>query len=151
MRFVVAPSQSEWIISDASLSFGGMAPITFVASKGSECLIGKRLCDETMREAMSILSEELKLPESVPGGQSQDRVTLAASFLWRSYVRLCSELKEFLKVVSSPPLSFSPSLLSSLFSCLLMLVLSRWTLLRLHRSLPSQLSLPKKNQPLMVS
>lgn len=94
----MTPSTDHWIISDASLSFGGMAPITFIALKSGEALVGKSLCEETIREAMSVLSEELKLPESVPGGQSQYRVTLSASFLWRSYVRLCLELKEFVEV-----------------------------------------------------
>jgi xanthine dehydrogenase/oxidase len=99
MRFVVTPSQDQWTITDASLSFGGMAPITFVASKCCQFLIGKALGDEVIREAMNVLAEELKLPESVPGGQSQYRVTLSASFLWRSYVRLCLDLQESLEVL----------------------------------------------------
>lgn len=98
MRFVVTPSSNNWIISDAALSFGGMAPITFIANKSTQFLIGKPLCDETIREAMTILADELKLPEGVPGGQSQYRVTLSASFLWRAYVRLCFELKETIEV-----------------------------------------------------
>lgn len=100
MRFVVTPSSSQdtWIISDASLSFGGMAPITFIATKTTQFLIGKTLCDEIIRSAIEILTDELKLPESVPGGQSQYRVTLSASFLWRSYISLCNDLKETIEV-----------------------------------------------------
>jgi hypothetical protein len=109
MRFVVTPSENQWIISDASLSFGGMAPITFVAVKCSQFLNGKVLCDETFREAMSILSEELKLPEGVPGGQSQYRVTLSASFLWRAYLRLCLELRDSLESMESSLSSTFPS------------------------------------------
>lgn len=101
MRFVVSPSTSsnDWIISDASLSFGGMAPITFIANKATQFLIGKSLSDETIRSAIEILADELKLPESVPGGQSQYRVTLSASFLWRAYIRVCTELKETIEVI----------------------------------------------------
>ncbi len=100
MRFVVSPSENndQWIISDAALSYGGMAPITFIAQRSTQLLIGKPLNDETIRLAMNELCEELKLPEGVPGGQSQYRVTLAASFLWRSYLRVCLELKEKLEV-----------------------------------------------------
>ena len=104
MRFVVTPlsddntNNNKWIISDASLSFGGMAPITFIPMKATQFLIGKSLCDETIRGAMEILADELKLPEGVPGGQSQYRVTLSASFLWRAYVRLCIDLKEAIEV-----------------------------------------------------
>eukprot|EP00604_Paraphysomonas_vestita_P000034 CAMPEP_0174825658 /NCGR_PEP_ID=MMETSP1107-20130205/42974_1 /TAXON_ID=36770 /ORGANISM="Paraphysomonas vestita, Strain GFlagA" /LENGTH=945 /DNA_ID=CAMNT_0016057477 /DNA_START=1478 /DNA_END=4315 /DNA_ORIENTATION=+ len=103
MRFVVSPSTSsnDWIISDASLSFGGMAPITFIANKATQFLIGKSLSDETIRSAIEILADELKLPESVPGGQSQYRVTLSASFLWRAYIRVCTELKETIEILNN--------------------------------------------------
>jgi hypothetical protein len=101
-----------------------MSPITFVASKCCQFLIGKALCEEVIREAMGVLAEELKLPEGVPGGQSQYRVTLSASFLWRSYVRLCLELQASLEVFF-----FFPSLPPSLLDLCAVAVVGFWIVL----------------------
>ena len=95
MRLHLRPDQdtSSWVIEDASLSFGGMAPTTILAKASSLFLQGKTFSEETIRQAIALLVDEVKLPDNVPGGQSQYRVTLAGSFLRRAYVKMCVELK----------------------------------------------------------
>ena len=95
MRIRLRPSEdsSAWLIDDASLGFGGMAPTTIIAKKASQFLPGKVLCEETIKQATDMLLDEVKLPDDVPGGQSQYRAALAGSFLRRAYMKMCVELK----------------------------------------------------------
>lgn len=97
MRLKLTPEASLWRIESCSLSFGGMAPITKIATLTSTLLAGKEFNELSMREAMLSLAEEMKLPEAVPGGQSEYRTTLCVSFLWRSFVKICRDLSELIE------------------------------------------------------
>jgi xanthine dehydrogenase/oxidase len=102
MRINLRPSDdnAHWVIEAASLGFGGMAPTTVVAPRTADFLEGQKFCAETIEDATVVLLEEMKLPENVPGGQSQYRATLTGSFLLRSYFKICSELKQVVEATS---------------------------------------------------
>ncbi|KAL9183361.1 hypothetical protein ACHAXT_005148 [Thalassiosira profunda] len=97
MRIRLAPSKGEescWMIEDVAIAFGGMAPKTVMARKTMEALAGKPFVDATFVEARSVLQEEFAMPDDVPGGQAQYRVTLACSFLYKFYLHCIGELRK---------------------------------------------------------
>lgn len=67
----------QWIIRDVSIAFGGMAPVTKLAKETMEFMVGKPFRESTFADAQSILRHEFSMPDDVPGGQAQYRLTLA--------------------------------------------------------------------------
>ena len=93
MRIKLRPEQEGWLMEDVSIAFGGMAPKTVMASKTMGCLMGKKFEEGTFVEARRVMQDEFRMPEDVPGGQAEYRLTLACSFLHRFYLAVASELK----------------------------------------------------------
>lgn len=94
MRLKVEPVDSKWVIKDASLAFGGMAPKTILAPKTMECLEGSEFSAETFEKASEVMANELRLPANVPGGQAAYRLTLATSFLHKFYLSTVMKMGE---------------------------------------------------------
>ena len=94
IRMKVSPSEdrSHFVISDASLAFGGMAPKTVMAEKTAKVLIGLQWNVETFTAARHELVQELNLSDDVPGGQAEYRRTLAASFLFKYFLSATLEI-----------------------------------------------------------
>lgn len=108
MRAVIAPDPSgsgSYIIKDASMAFGGMAPTTVMTPKTAQALVGQALNADTFRSAAQVLMDELYLPEAVPGGQVEYRRALASSYLYQFYLYIVSELELDIKssVTALPP------------------------------------------------
>ena len=93
MRMLIAPEGDGYIVKEASLAFGGMAPTTVMASKTAAALIDKPFIADTFRSASKILMDELYLPEDVPGGQVEYRRALASSYLYQFYLHCVAELE----------------------------------------------------------
>lgn len=84
-----------WVVEEAGLGFGGMAPTTVAAPQTEAFLQGKVWCQETVSEAARLLREEdLPLPAQVPGGQAEYRRTLPPSFLLKFFIRTSLDLAE---------------------------------------------------------
>ena len=101
MRYLLAPSAAgdvnpTWTISSCSLAFGGMAPTTVAATKTAAELETRAWTVGTIEEAFISLRKELSLPENVPGGQAEYRMSLAVSFLFKSYFVVTNELAKYL-------------------------------------------------------
>ena len=108
MRAVIAPDPSgaaSYIIKDASLAFGGMAPTTVMTPETAAALVGKTLSADTFRAASRVLMDELYLPEDVPGGQVEYRRALASSYLYQFYLFIVGQLEQDVKSSSAslPP------------------------------------------------
>jgi len=90
MKFTLShdTAAKQWKIQRATLAFGGMAPMSVIAVKGSQFLEDKAWNHDTFTSAYQILSNELRLPEAVPGGQSEYRTTLAVSFLFKAFLTI---------------------------------------------------------------
>mmetsp|Transcript_19263 Transcript_19263/g.41761 ORF Transcript_19263/g.41761 Transcript_19263/m.41761 type:complete len:1654 (+) Transcript_19263:272-5233(+) len=83
-----------WMIQDVRIAYGGMAPVTKLAKDTMMCMIGKPFEESTFEEARVVLQKEFKMPEDVPGGQSEYRLTLACSFLHKFYLYCVGELRK---------------------------------------------------------
>ena len=93
MRVCLEPStdRSRWVISDCSLGFGGMAPTAVQATKTAAAMIGLEWNYASIEVVFPILRQELSLPVTVPGGQSEYRMALTVSFLFKAYLTMTAE------------------------------------------------------------
>ena len=83
MRLRLHPDGMDgWNIEDVSIAYGGMAPVTKLARRMMAYMIGKAFGMETFVGARKVLVEEFHMPDDVPGGQAQYRMTLAARWVF---------------------------------------------------------------------
>jgi len=104
---------NHWIIEDAMLAFGGLAPTTICANKTSTCLSNQLFNTSSYESAYETLCEEISLPSNVPGGQAEYRMTLALTFLFRSYLLVNSQLTEYIRSFSDGQLDRLPEAIST--------------------------------------
>jgi xanthine dehydrogenase/oxidase len=83
---------SENKVKDASIVFGGMAPMTKESPKTRNALLGKPwFHSETIDAALKGLLEDFNLPYSVPGGMADYRKTLTLSLFFRFWHESAAE------------------------------------------------------------
>lgn len=92
VRVKLQPTSNGWIVDDFCYSLGGMAPTTISAKRTRSFVIGKQWNSATVEALFPILKEEITLPDSVPGGQAEYRMSLAVSFLFRAYLAVINDL-----------------------------------------------------------
>ncbi|PQE20593.1 xanthine dehydrogenase protein [Rutstroemia sp. NJR-2017a BBW] len=84
----------DGVVTDVSLAYGGMAPLTIVTDKVMKYLIGKSWKNPTtLNESMKCLAAEFNLKYDVPGGMASYRRTLAISLFFRFWHEVVSDLK----------------------------------------------------------
>lgn len=77
---------SENVVIDCSLVYGGLAPITITAAKATEYLTAKQFAHpETLSGVLNALEQDFQLAFSVPGGMPTYRKSLAIGFFYRFY------------------------------------------------------------------
>jgi len=108
IRMKVSPSKdsSHFIIAEASLSFGGVAAKTILALNTAKGLIGKPWTSETFSFARKQLVRELDLRDDAPGGQTEYRRALAASFLFKFYLSSSLEISKDVNRVANNDIDF---------------------------------------------
>lgn len=90
-----AASTGSWMISDASIVYGGMAPVTKAAAGTEQFLIGKAFDAHTFDEACDVLhANDFNLPDGVPGGMAKYRESLCSSFLYKFFIATSKTLQE---------------------------------------------------------
>lgn len=71
------------------IAYGGVAPKTIMAPKLMAALRGKPWCEETLQQGLEAVRSDVSVGENAPGGRSEYRNSLAASFLFKFYVQVC--------------------------------------------------------------
>uniref|UniRef100_A0A3Q3B804 Xanthine dehydrogenase n=1 Tax=Kryptolebias marmoratus TaxID=37003 RepID=A0A3Q3B804_KRYMA len=94
------------VVEDLKLSYGGMAPITVLAKKTANKLLGRRWGEELLQEACSSLAEEMTLDPSAPGGMVTYRRTLTLSLFYKFYLTVLQKLR---LQVCVPPVPLNPT------------------------------------------
>nr|KAG5686897.1 hypothetical protein BaRGS_012445 [Batillaria attramentaria] len=87
---ILVELDEESNVTDAALAFGGMAPVTVMATKTRNGLIGHLLC------------EDLPLEAGAVGGMVQYRRTLTLSFFFKFYLAVLQKLQQQDKATSVP-------------------------------------------------
>ena len=84
----------EGLVSDISLSYGGMAPKTVLATETMQKLLGKKWhSSATLDAAIVSLAQELDLTYGVLGGMATHRKTLAISLFFRFWHETIADFK----------------------------------------------------------
>lgn len=97
MRVRFAPDAAApggFVAAEVHIALGGMAPMTVPAPKAEAALAGKPWEDGALQAALAALAEDVPLPKGVPGGMSEYRQSLAASFLFKFYVFAAQALEK---------------------------------------------------------
>lgn len=91
--FRVVLNQDQ-VVQDCSFAFGGMGPYTIDAQESKREFIGKKWSQEVIEKLNPILiSKDVFVPFSAPGGMAEYRRTLAQGFLYKFYNFVCERLK----------------------------------------------------------
>ena len=102
VRLEPSASAGEWVIRDFCYALGGMAPTTVHAKQTAAALIGQPWNAATLEAAYPAVRGETALPDTVPGGQAEYRMSLVVSFLFRSYLSITNELQRRAALPSAP-------------------------------------------------
>ncbi|MEQ2191675.1 hypothetical protein XENOCAPTIV_001002 [Xenoophorus captivus] len=81
------------IVKDLRLSYGGMAPVTVLATKTANRLLGRQWGEQLLQVACSSLAEEMSLDPSAPGGMVMYRRTLTLSLFYKFYLTVLQKLR----------------------------------------------------------
>lgn len=82
------------IICNINLAFGGMAPVTKIATNTSKSLIGLKWEESMVDKAFDYMIEELPLSPSAPGGNISFRRALTMSLFLKAYLAICKEMSK---------------------------------------------------------
>lgn len=83
-----------WVVEEFAYALGGMAPTPISAKACNAAAVGKVWSRGLLTEHLyPAIQQELVLPDGVPGGQAQYRTTLVASFLFRSFLAITTQLQ----------------------------------------------------------
>ncbi|XP_053315311.1 xanthine dehydrogenase/oxidase [Spea bombifrons] len=84
-------------VAQVQLSYGGMAPVTVLATSTCKELIGRDWDDDLLQDACRLLAQEMTLSPSAPGGMVEFRQTLTLSFFYKFYLTVLKKLALDLK------------------------------------------------------
>lgn len=104
----------HYCISEATLAFGGVGPLTIVAKKAGEALIGRPIDEVStwLNTVLGALQTDIDIQPNAPGGMVEYRRCLAASFLFKAIIVTCVELEKDDAMFVAPTLT-SPWLRSA--------------------------------------
>ncbi|XP_045768290.1 xanthine dehydrogenase [Maniola jurtina] len=80
------------IINSITIAFGGMAPVTKIATKTSKLLKGLKWNKQMLDKAFMYMLDELPLNPSVPGGNVRFRQVLTMSLFLKAYLAIAKEI-----------------------------------------------------------
>lgn len=85
------------VINNICVAFGGMAPVTKIATNTCKNLIGEKWDESMLEKAYTNMIEEFPLSPSAPGGNIQFRRALTMSLFLKAYLSICKEMtKEYI-------------------------------------------------------
>ncbi|XP_035831148.1 xanthine dehydrogenase 1-like [Helianthus annuus] len=86
MRVFLKKRDKKWIVSDASIVYGGVAPVSLSAVKTKDYLIGKAWNKELLQNSLEILKQDVVISENAPGGMVEFRKSLTLSFFFKFFL-----------------------------------------------------------------
>ncbi|KAL8129334.1 hypothetical protein V2J09_018489 [Rumex salicifolius] len=82
----------KWIVSDASIVYGGVAPVSLSAIQTKEFLLGKVWNKDLLDGALKVLKKDILLKEDAPGGMVEFRKSLTQSFFFKYFLWVCQQM-----------------------------------------------------------
>lgn len=106
MRVHLEKKDKEWLVSDASIVYGGVAAVSFSASNTKDFLIGKNWNKELLGGALKFLEEDILLKKDAPGGMVEFRKSLTLSFFFKFFLWVSRELDVKTSLTETVPSSY---------------------------------------------
>lgn len=106
MRVHLEEKNEKWIVSDASIVYGGVAPLSICALKTKEYLIGKKWTQDLLQGALKILEDDILLKEDAPGGMVEFRKSLTLGFFFKFFLWVSHQLDGNNSFTESMPSSY---------------------------------------------
>ncbi|XP_073104161.1 xanthine dehydrogenase isoform X2 [Elaeis guineensis] len=94
MRAFLKEDNGNWIVSDVCIVYGGVAPVSLIASKTERFLVGKKWNKKLMQDTLQILKEDVPLAEDAPGGMVEFRKSLTLSFFFKFFSWVTHKMNE---------------------------------------------------------
>ncbi|XP_059665245.1 xanthine dehydrogenase 1-like isoform X2 [Cornus florida] len=105
MRVCLEEKNENWVVSGASIVYGGVAPLSLSALKTKDFLIGKNWNQEVLQGALKTLEEDILLKDNAPGGMVEFRKSLTLSFFFKFFLWVSHQMEGKKYFTESVPLS----------------------------------------------
>ncbi|XP_077254247.1 xanthine dehydrogenase 1-like [Tasmannia lanceolata] len=105
MRIFLEEKGGEWAVSDASIVYGGVAPVSLSAPGTERFLIGKSWDQELLEGALETLRKDISLREDAPGGMVEFRTSLTLSFFFKFFMWVAHQMEGKVSLLKGLPLS----------------------------------------------
>ncbi|XP_057953561.1 xanthine dehydrogenase 1-like [Malania oleifera] len=94
MRVYLVEKGEKWVVSDASIVYGGVAPVSLSASKTNKFLIGKNWNQGLLQGALKMLEDDILLKDNAPGGMVEFRKSLTLSFFFKFFLWVSHQMDQ---------------------------------------------------------
>ncbi|KAL5708166.1 hypothetical protein ACHQM5_018991 [Ranunculus cassubicifolius] len=94
LRVSLQENDGKWTVSDASIVYGGVAPVSLSASNTEDFLIGKLWDEDLLQGAVRVLDKDIVLKENAPGGMVEFRKSLTSSFFFKFFLWVSHQMKD---------------------------------------------------------
>eukprot|EP00256_Glycine_max_P045846 XP_006598294.1 xanthine dehydrogenase 1 [Glycine max] len=105
IRVHLQEHSENWVVADASIFYGGVAPYSLAATKTKEFLIGKNWDQDLLQNALKVLQKDILLKEDAPGGMVEFRKSLTLSFFFKFFLWVSHQMGSIKESIPSSHLS----------------------------------------------
>ncbi|KAK7325036.1 hypothetical protein VNO77_29072 [Canavalia gladiata] len=105
IRVHLQEHSENWVVADASIFYGGVAPYSLSATKTKEFLIGKIWDQDLLQNALEVLQKDVILKENAPGGMVEFRKSLTLGFLFKFFLWVSHQMEGIKKSIPLSHLS----------------------------------------------
>ncbi|OVA19419.1 Aldehyde oxidase/xanthine dehydrogenase [Macleaya cordata] len=105
MRVFLEKSGGRWAVAEASIVYGGVAPVSLSATKTEGLLTGKNWDQDLLQDALRTLREDIVLKDGAPGGMVEFRGSLTLSFFFKFYLWVSHQMAGEQSFTETVPLS----------------------------------------------
>jgi xanthine dehydrogenase/oxidase len=106
MRVFLEQKDDAWSVVDASLVYGGVAPVSLSAVKTEAFLKGKPWTLQTLQGALQVLQHDIIITENAPGGMVEFRRSLTTSFFFKFFLWISYNIQQKTQVFLGFPDSY---------------------------------------------
>ncbi|KAL8465182.1 hypothetical protein ACS0TY_034614 [Phlomoides rotata] len=86
MRACLEKKDQKWMVSDASIVYGGVAAYSISACETKKFMIGNHWNKELLHGALKILEKDIVVKDDAPGGMIEFRKSLILSFFFKFFL-----------------------------------------------------------------
>ncbi|KAG8653082.1 xanthine dehydrogenase 1 isoform X4 [Manihot esculenta] len=104
MRVFLEEKFEQWVVLDASIVYGGVAPLSLSAIRTKDFMTGKNWNQELLEGTLKLLETDVLLKEDAPGGMVDFRKSLTLSFFFKFFLWVSNQM-DGKKCIRSIPLS----------------------------------------------